>query len=82
MNDTEKAILDTLNELEEKVASMAAAKPKPDLLGIFSRLDQLAQQLPATASPELRHYLQKKSYQKARLCLEGKNSETPRGSCS
>ena len=81
MDNTEQAILETLRELEARVDSMGTANPKPDLMSVFSRLDELALQLSPSASPELRHYLQKKSYQKARLYLEGKDTENPRGSC-
>ncbi|MGD0815086.1 MAG: hypothetical protein ABSA83_15915 [Verrucomicrobiota bacterium] len=61
----EQQILDNLIALEEAAAKMAAANPKPDLLPIFSRLDELARQLPAGSEPELLHYLHRKSYQKA-----------------
>jgi len=50
---------------------MAAANPKPNLLPLFTRLDDLAKNLPASADPQLRHYLQRKSYQKARVLLQG-----------
>ena len=61
----EQQILDNLIALEEAAAKMDAANPKPDLLPIFSRLDELARQLPAGSEPELLHYLHRKSYQKA-----------------
>jgi len=71
MTEVEQQILQTLLALENAVATMASANPKPDLLPIFSRLDELAKVLPATADPQLRHYLQRKSYQKARVLLQG-----------
>ena len=61
----EQQILDNLIALETATAKMAAANPKPDLLPIFARLDELARQLPAGSEPELLHYLHRKSYQKA-----------------
>ena len=70
MTQTEKAVLDALIELETAVAQMAASNPKPNLLPIFNRLDELTNQLPANTPPDLLHYLHKKSYQKARLWLE------------
>jgi len=81
MTDTETRILDTLLELEGMVNGMAAATPRPNLLPLFARLDELAGSLPADADPELRHFLQRKSYQKARLLLQGRGQENRRGSC-
>jgi hypothetical protein len=81
MNETERAILRTLVELDATVKSMATANPKPSLLPIFSRLDELTHQLPKTAAPDLLHYLHKKSYEKARLLLEGRDAENARGNC-
>ena len=79
MNATEHAILQTLIELDEAVKRMATAKPKPDLLPLFARLDELAGQLPRETDPELLHFLQRKSYEKARARLQGQQSV--RGSC-
>jgi len=81
MNETERAILRTLVELDAAVNSMATANPKPNLLPIFSRLDSLTRQLPKTTPPDLLHYLHKKSYEKARLWLEGRDAQNARGSC-
>ncbi|HTA31553.1 MAG TPA: hypothetical protein VK731_13760 [Candidatus Cybelea sp.] len=70
MTQTEREILDTLLELERAAASMPSNSTKPDLRPLFVRLDELAAQLPADAPPDLRHYLQRKSYQKARVFLQ------------
>jgi len=82
MTETEHAIWQTLIELDGAVKSMATANPKPDLLPLFARLDQLTRALPKDASPDLLHYLHRKSYEKARLWLEGRNAENARGNCS
>ena len=79
MNDTEKVILQTLIELDEAVKSMATANPKPDLLPLFARLDELSAKLPRDSDPELLHFLQRKSYEKARARLQG--DQAARGSC-
>jgi len=79
MNQTEEQILQTLRELDEAVKGMATASPKPNLLPLFARLDELAGQLPRTTDPELLHFLQRKSYEKARAKLEG--HQAARGSC-
>ena len=81
MTETEKAVLETLVQLEAAVGSMASANPKPDLQSFFVRLDQLTAQLPRGTDPNLLHYLHKKSYQKARLFLEGRQAENQEGNC-
>ena len=65
MIPTEQQILQTLLALEK-----AAADPKPDLLPILSRLDELSGQLPSGTHPDLLHYLRRKSYQKAAAFLQ------------
>ena len=81
MNETENALLQALVELDVAVKSMPTANPKPNLLPIFTRLDSLTGQLPAKTEPQLLHYLHKKSYEKARLWLEGRKAEIARGGC-
>ena len=81
MSDTEKRILEALLELEQKVQSMAAANPKPDLKPLFWRIDELTRQLPRETSPTLVHYLHKKSYEKARLFLQGRDEQNAAGNC-
>ena len=81
MTELELKIHGAIVELEETIASMRTANPKPDLMPIFSRIEDLSQQLPSDTPRDLLHYLQKKSYQKARLYLEGRNKENQRGSC-
>jgi hypothetical protein len=78
---TEQEILQTLVELDGMVKGMAAANPKPDLRPVFARLDELTGQLPPQTAPDLLHYLRRKSYEKARLFLEGRGAENAKGSC-
>lgn len=82
MTNVEQAILDVLNDLDRQVRSMPVANPKPNLLPLFARLDELAAQVPGGSDPTLRHYLQKKSYEKARLYLLGRETENRRGNCA
>ena len=77
----ETNLLDALVELDNAVKSMPAANPKPSLLPIFSRIDELARQLPRDADPALLHYLHKKSYEKARLFLQDRDAENQIGNC-
>jgi len=51
------------------------------LLTHFSRIDELTVQLPSDTNPELMHYLRNKSYAKALLYLEGRQTEIEKGAC-
>lgn len=75
----EQDILRTLVELDAAATAMRTANPKPNLLPLFAKLDDLAGRLPPDADAELRHFLQRKSYEKARARLEGRAAA--RGSC-
>jgi len=81
MTTIEKSILDSLIELDNAVKAMARANPKPDLQAIFARLEDLGRQLPPDADPNLKHYLHRKSYEKARLFLQGRDAENAAGNC-
>jgi hypothetical protein len=81
MTALEQNILETLIELENTVKTMATASPKPNLQPLFAKLDSLTNQLPKGTDPNLLHYLHKKSYEKARLALEGREAENRRGTC-
>ncbi len=81
MTPTENALLAELTQLAETVRRMPTANPKPSLLPIFARLDELTHQLPRSADPQLLHYLHKKSYEKARLFLQGRDAENQAGNC-
>lgn len=77
----EKNILEALVALDLAVKSMATAQPKPDLASLFSHIDQLTARLPPRTDPVLFHYLHKKSYEKARLFLQGRDAENQVGNC-
>lgn len=79
MSDLESQLLAALTALDSAVQNLPAAGPKPSLLPFLARIDELAARLPADADPELRHFLQRKSYQKARQRLEG--APASRGTC-
>ena len=68
--DILKNILAALVELDNTVKTMPTANPKPNLMPLFARIDELTKQLPRDADPQLLHYLHKKSYEKARLFLQ------------
>jgi hypothetical protein len=81
MTMLEHDILNHLIELEATVKAMPTANPKPNLLPLFQRIEELANQLPRETSRDLLHYLQKRSYEKARQWLEGRYTEIQKGGC-
>jgi len=81
MSELEQDILKALLDLESAVKAFPSSNPKPNLLPFFERLDDLTGRLPSDADPSLLHYLRKKSYEKARLLLQGRDAENARGSC-
>ena len=81
MTETETNILETLLELENAARQMATANRKPNLAPLLKRIDALTAQLPTNSDAELRHFLQRRSYEKARLHLQGRSAENARGNC-
>lgn len=81
MTAIERDILAALTELDTTVKTMATANPKPNILPLLQRVEALADQLPRSTAPDLLHYMHKKSYEKARLWLEGRFAEIQTGGC-
>lgn len=81
MTTLEQDILKHLVKLEATVKAMPTANPKPNLLPFFEQIEALADQLPRETSPDLLHYMQRKSYEKARQWLEGRYAEIQKGGC-
>jgi hypothetical protein len=81
MSETEKGVLQALLDLDAAVRAVATANPKPNLLPLFARIEELTRQLPPDSDPTLLHYLQKKSYEKARLFLQGRDAENQVAHC-
>ena len=79
--DILQSILAALVELDDTVKTMPSANPKPNLMPLFARIDELTRQLPRDADPTLLHYLHKKSYEKARLFLQDRDAENQAGNC-
>ena len=80
-NSLENNLLVALVELENAVKAMSSANPKPNLVPLFNRIDDLTKQLPRNTDPALLHYLHKKSYEKAWLYLQGRDAENQAGNC-
>ena len=70
----------TLDEYLDAVPRQKEPNP-PDLLAIFARLDALEAEIDAGYPVQLRHYLHQKSYRKAHLYLQGRESENLTGNC-
>jgi hypothetical protein len=81
MTPTEKELLASLQELDQALAGMGPGKANPSLVPLFERIDSLTAQLPKATDQDLLHYLYRKSYEKARLWLEGREAENARGTC-
>jgi len=81
MTEIEQAVLQALNELDDAVRGGRVSGAKLNLLPLFERLEELARRLPKGANPDLLHYLNRKSYEKARLLLQGREAENARGTC-
>jgi hypothetical protein len=77
----ERQLLAALVQLDATIKTMATADPKPSLLPLFSQIDEMTQQLPPDTDPTLLHYLHKKSYEKARWFLQGRDAENQAGNC-
>jgi len=80
-NDVESNLLGALSELDNAVKAITRIEGKPNLMPLFARIDELTGQLPKDTDPQLLHYLHKKSYEKARLFLEGRDKENQAGKC-
>jgi hypothetical protein len=70
----------TLDEYLDAVPRQKLPNP-PDLLAIFARLDALEKEIDASYPAQLRHYLYQKSYRKAHLYLQDRDSENVKGNC-
>lgn len=73
MDELHVPILARLQELE------SVAARRGDVVSILRELDRLTATLPKSTDPNLLHYLHKRSYEKARLFLEGADPEA--GAC-
>jgi hypothetical protein len=81
MTVLESKILESLLALEAAVKAMSTTQPKPNIQPLLARLDDLTRLLAKDADPNLLHYLHKKSYEKARIFLQGRDADNARGSC-
>lgn len=84
MTSTEQTLLEALRELEtaaKQGARSSDPQGKSPILPILEKIDRLSTELPADSPAQLRHFLERKSYEKARLLLEGRGAENKPGAC-
>jgi hypothetical protein len=81
MTQLEQQLFEALLNLDGAVRRLAQERPNVNLLPLFARIDELAAQLPPGTHPQLLHFLQQKSHEKALLWLQGDGAQIPRGSC-
>lgn len=79
MTDVERALLATLVDMEQEVETAARTGRRPDVISRVHRLRDLTASLPADSDPMLLHCLQRHSWEKARLTLEGRSDEVSHG---
>lgn len=75
MTVAERDLLEALLDLEAEVANAARQGRRPEVLSRVLRLRDLAGRLPADSDPLLVHCLERHSWEKARLALEGRRDE-------
>jgi len=81
MTELEQELHQALLDLDGAVKHMAATKTRVDLMPLFARIDELGAKLPPGTDPQLVHFIQRKSFEKASLWLEGRKAEITRGIC-
>lgn len=80
MTALESEILEALVRLENVATGGTTGQPE-SVLPIVKRLSELTHALPLGTSPDLLHYLHKRSYEKARFWLQGRDAENSQGNC-
>ena len=67
----EEMVREALAALESAIAAGRPPEPNPALRTALAQVDALTRQMPADVDPQLRHYLQRGSLQKAARWLDG-----------
>lgn len=81
MTELEHELHSALVSLDRAVREMAVTKQPVDLMPLFARIDELGAKLPPGTDPQLIHFIQRKSFEKATLWLEGRKAQITRGIC-
>ncbi len=67
----EDSVWEALAALEAAIAEGRPPAPNPALRPALARVEALTREVTPDVDPQLRHFLQRGSFQKARLWLEG-----------
>ena len=70
LSDLAAALRERLSIIGDEKSRSEPERHMARLQQISERLEQLEQQLPREIDPQLRHYLQRRSYSKALECVE------------
>jgi hypothetical protein len=81
VTDKERDFLDALAALEEGLKAPGNGGAHADVRGLLRKLEDAALTLLPEADRELKHYLERKSHEKARLYLLGRDHENEKGPC-
>ena len=81
MTELEQQLHEALVSLDQAVKGYAASRQSVDLMPLLRRIDELGARLPPGTDPQLVHFIQRKSFEKAILWLEGRKTEITRGIC-
>lgn len=79
MTDVEHALLIALQDLDREVADASASGRRPEMVPRVMRLRELTAVLPAGSDPMLMHCLERHSWEKARMILDGRRAEVRHG---
>lgn len=79
MTDLEQALLAALQELDHEVAEATVAGRRPEVVPRVMRLRELTAALPRGSDPMLLHCLERHSWEKARMLLDGRRAEVRHG---
>ena len=79
MTDVEQALLVALQDLDREVTEANSAGRRPEVVPRVMRLRVLAAELPPGSDPMLMHCLERQSWEKARMILDGRRAEVRHG---
>ena len=77
----EQQLLDSLETLKNAVEQLASQKAKLDLIGLFAKSTTTRRRFHRALTPRYRTHFQRKSYEKARPFLLGRDAENASGNC-
>lgn len=77
MTSVETQILEAIVEMDRRIQAMKQGGGKPELLPLWRKLDALCAELPRDTHLKLIHFLENKSYERAREWIEENRASAP-----